>query len=71
MHGRRTRTHAIPAAGIGRRRPKPRDDPPVVELPAEHVIGHAELLPDAPTTAEVAGWLDQVEECVRLRWPLP
>lgn len=69
MRGRRTRTSTIAAAGRSRYRATPEQDQPGIDLPAEHVLGHAELLPDAPTNDELAVWAGQVQECAALRCP--
>ena len=69
MRSRRGRTSTIATAGRSRRRTKTEHDQPNIDLPSGHVRGHAELLPDAPTTDEFAAWAGQVKECATLRCP--
>jgi DNA polymerase III epsilon subunit-like protein len=69
MHGRKARTRTIKAAGRSRRRPDPVPEQGRLDLPAEHLVGHSVLLPDAPSRAALDGWVSHIRECVRLRCP--
>lgn len=70
MSRRKGRTSVIKAAGRTRHRSRPEDDAQdVIDLPPAHVLGHAELLPDQPTPADLAAWTAQIGECAQLRCP--
>jgi DNA polymerase III epsilon subunit-like protein len=40
-----------------------------LDLPADHLAGHATVLPTQPTPAELAAWLDEVKDCAQRRCP--
>jgi DNA polymerase III epsilon subunit-like protein len=70
MASRAGRTSAIKAAGRKRRRPRADDNvQPSINLPAAHLLGHAEMLPEEPTANDLTGWIVQVTECLQLRCP--
>jgi len=70
MGRRKSRTSAIKVAGRKRRRPRPDDiAEPGIDLPAAHILGHAELLPEQPTADDLATWTAQVSECAQLLCP--
>ena len=70
MGRRKSRTSAIQVAGRKLRRPRPDDiAEPDIDLPAAHILGHAELLPKQPTADDLATWTARVSECGQLRCP--
>jgi len=70
MSRRKSRTGDINVGGGKRRRPRTDDiAEPGIDLPAAHILGHAELLPEQPTAADLATWTAQVSECAQLRCP--
>lgn len=46
------------------------DEPTEAEISAEHLTTHNTLLPEHPSTADLATWIDGIRDCVRVRCPL-
>ena len=70
MASRATHTSAINAARRKRRRTQADDNAqPSTDLPAAHILRHAEMLPNEPTANDLTVWTAQITECTQLRCP--